>query len=691
MRYKLILSFGLVVIIISLIQGLLAAFIARKAVFEKLQAHLIDKASVTSIQIDEKIAVFFQILEGYASRRVVYGTHYTKPQLAERLQSEAAFTKRIDAFNISDLEGTFYTADGTTKKVSDQAWYRAAVSGKKFVSEPYKWDASGDLIITFAVPVFNEDKIIVGVLSADVRGNLLSDDISSISIGNDGFCYVLGATGTTIGSRDQELVKAQFNSATQANARSELTSLASFEMNAVKATDSGIGFYTYNGIKKVAGYAKSALSDWTIVINAPYDEFMVSIKVLQLSMFTIVALLFVIACIIIYFIASKIINPIKNTVAALQNISLGEGDMTVRLPIHGNDEISELAKAFNETIAKIGMSVQIVGTNSNMMANIGNELASNMTETSVAIQKINEHVADVKHQAIMQAAGITETATTIEEIVRTIKQLNNSIEIQATSVAQSSSAVEQMVANIASISQTLEKTDNTIKTLTEATANGKETIANANNITQKVAEESGTLIEASNVIQHIASQTNLLAMNAAIEAAHAGEAGKGFAVVADEIRKLAEESAVQGKNITQTLRNLSGEIEALSESAKTADEKFNTIFTLSEEVEAMSMRLTEAMHEQEGGSREVFTAIKNIDAVTTEVQKGSEKMLRGGEGVADEMRRLDSLTHTMTNNMNEMALSVVQISNTVQEVNTIAQKNKTGIENVAREVSKFKV
>lgn len=134
-----------------------------------------------------------------------------------------------------------------------------------------------------------------------------------------------------------------------------------------------------------------------------------------------------------------------------------------------------------------------------------------------------------------------------------------------------------MVANIASIGQTLGKTDEVIKTLTTATGDGKATPCNSNTVTQKIAEESGSLMEASSVIQHIASQTNLLAMNAAIEAAHAGEAGKGFAVVADEIRKLAEDSAAQGKTITSTLKTLSGEIETLSASSKTVEEKFNVI------------------------------------------------------------------------------------------------------------------
>ena len=105
----------------------------------------------------------------------------------------------------------------------------------------------------------------------------------------------------------------------------------------------------------------------------------------------------------------------------------------------------------------------------------------------------------------------------------------------------------------------------------------------------------------------------------------------------------------------------------------------------------MSDRLTEAMHEQENGSREVLGAIKNINTVTVEVQASSEEMLKGGEGVAEEMLKLDNLTRMITDSMNEMAAGAVQINNAVQEVNAITQKNKTSIENLAAEVGKFKV
>ena len=690
MRNKLLIIFGLLILAAGLVEGLLAVSTARKAVTEKVETHLIDKAMDVAEIIDGRVTAFFQFLEGIARMPALYDSSYSYSEKISFLQKEAAFNDRIKELNITDKNGNFYYPGGSVN-VSDREWFQKALSGKRFVTEPYIERAGGTLVITFAIPVFDSTRTIAGVLSADIKGLQLSEDISDIVVGQTGVCYILGLTGTTIADKDGELVKNITNIGEEAKKDASFSSLAAFEKIAVEIDEPSIGFYEYKGVSKIASYATMKTTGWTIIINAPVNEFMGTVNELRLEMLIIGAAILVITLIIVYFVARAIVRPIKVAVAALKNIAQGEGDLTVRLPVHGNDEVTDLSEYFNETISKIGSSIKQVSLSSTDMENIGNELASNMTETASAVNQISANIDGVKQQALTQAASVTETAATIEEIVRTIKQLNNSIETQAASVAESSASIEQMVANIASIGQTLGKTDEVVKELTAATGDGKDTLVTSNSVTQKIAEESGSLIEASSVIQHIASQTNLLAMNAAIEAAHAGEAGKGFAVVADEIRKLAEDSATQGKTITATLKTLSGEIETLSASSKTVEEKFNAIFNLAEQVKSMSARLTEAMREQENGSKEVLIAIKNINMVTTEVQAGSEEMLKGGEGVAEEMRKLDDLTRVITESMNEMASGAVQINNSVQEVNEITHKNKRSIESLASEVGKFKV
>ena len=690
-RFKLILIFGLLVALASSIEGLLAVRTARKAVTEKVETHLIDKAADTAEIIQGRVTALFQFLQGISRMPVFTDETISFAEKMEALQKEVAVNTVLHEAVITDAHGSMYTKTGSTISVKNSEWYQMALSGKNFMTEPQESLTDGRLILTFAVPIYNAEHTIIGTIAAGVLAEWLSQAISDIVVGQTGYCHIVSSNGLIIAHKNFDWVTKKFNGAEKGKQDAAYASYGEFIQSILNTEKSAIGFYEYGGHQYIASYAKVAATGRIVIITAPYNEFMGTVNTLRVSMIGIGVIILVIALIIVSLVAGMMVKPIKTVVSALKNIAQGEGDLTVRLPVTGNDEITDMAEYFNETIAKIGKSIRTVGVNSNTMEEIGNELASNMTETASAVHQISANIDGVKQQAMTQAASVTETAATIEEIVRTIKQLNGSIETQAASVAQSSSSVEQMVANIASIGQTLGKTDEVIKKLTGATGDGKATLVTSNAVTQKIAEESGSLMEASSVIQHIASQTNLLAMNAAIEAAHAGEAGKGFAVVADEIRKLAEESSMQGKTITATLKTLSGEIETLSASSKTVEEKFNAIFTLAEQVKGMSTRLTEAMQEQENGSKEVLIAIKSINTVTTEVQAGSEEMLKGGEGVASEMQKLDSLTRIITDSMNEMASGAVQINNAVQEVSEITQRNKASIQNLAEEVSKFKV
>ena len=689
-KVQMMIIFGTLIVVALSLLSVFVLYQSQSAVMEKVTAHLLDKASDTATIIDGDIEQWFEYLDGIASQRILHNTSVSYEEKARILNELAKEEEGVIALSIIDPKGMYYSPDGQVFDVSDQKWFKDSQGGtQKHFSEPFREIKTGKLITEAIAPIMGKNNTLIGVLGVVFDGYTLSNIVDTIKVGKTGGCFIISDSGVNIANRNRDLVENQFNAIEAAKTDKSLVEVAAVIEDFLKSDATEIRYYTFMGTRDIASAAVMKTTGWNVVIEAPVNEFLDTINVLRIGVIIAALLILFAALIIVSIFSRKLVRPIQNSVPVLEKIA--HGDFTVRLPIHGNNEITDMFEYFNETIEKIGISIKQVGINSNVMEEIGSELASNMTETASAVNEISANIDGVKQQAMTQAASVTETAATVEEIIRTIKQLNGSIENQAASVAESSSAIEQMVSNIASITQTLDKTNDAVKTLANATADGKETVSGANNVTQRIAEESGGLLEASSVIQHIASQTNLLAMNAAIEAAHAGEAGKGFAVVADEIRKLAEESSTQGKTITETLKVLSAEIETLSASAKTAEEKFNIIFSLSDQVKTMSQNLMDAMREQENGSKEVLSAIRDINMVTNQVNDGSAEMLHGGENVAQEMQKLDELTRVITDSMNEMASGAVQISNAVQEVNTISQKNKESIENLSKEVGKFKV
>lgn len=386
----------------------------------------------------------------------------------------------------------------------------------------------------------------------------------------------------------------------------------------------------------------------------------------------------------------RFFNRIADVTGAMQQISQGEGDLTLRLQEGVEDEIGMLARSCNAVTERLRGMVNSLKDSVTSLSGTGRSLHEQTELAISAIKEANGGVQTIDSQSKEQSRTMGMVYNSVQSVEGGLNGLNEKLDVQSKAISSSSMEIEQLTANITSITESVNRMSDLYANLLTVTQNGRKVQATVGEKIDLIVSESKNLTEANAAINSIAEQTNLLAMNAAIEAAHAGTAGKGFGVVADEIRHLAETSAQQSASIKTLIEEIDASIASIVEATDLSSKSFSEIGAQVANINTLMQEIKNGMNEQHVGAESILEKINVINSSTSDIvsmnafmKKESFKLFAGIE----DLRKQSS---SIVEKAGFAAESLRQIQQSAEKNGEAARQNVTVSTEVSELVNKFK-
>ena len=535
---------------------------------------------------------------------------------------------------------------------ADRWWFIQEMQTKKpFVSKSYYTLSTNEAVTSIVFPVFGEQNQLTGILAADFSLSKLQEIIEHYNT-EEMYTIVIDGEGNVIAHTDTMQVQEIYNykNSTKSVMQNDTTTEVPISLPdglQELANDLLNGSSGTAELKNMQG--KNAIYSY-MPVEIPGDSDSWGVITVELkssvyaSTYQLVGAICILTVIMIGVVIISSITFAKTLTEPLHILAevadkIAQGDLSVEISTHTNDEIGDVSEALGKTVERLKEYINYIDEIAQVLSQIANgKLKIDLQYAYVGeFEKVKDALYHISEEMIAIMQNITDSS---EQVSSGSDDLARAAQGLAEEAEHQSMAVERLVETTISVAKQVEENKNeseqsaeNVKSVTKMMEDSQILMKQMREAMDKIQETSQQVVGIIKAIEDIASQTNLLSLNASIEAARAGEIGRGFAVVAGEIGNLANESA-RAVNTTRELITVSlNEIEkgnalatdVLESLSKAVHEMENVNVTIQHSAKNAVTQM-QSVNQIKDGVEEISQGIQDNSAMAEETSATSEEL-----------------------------------------------------------------